>query len=203
MLCAQEQEFSQVKESQYLEAKDKLGYDKTKRVLVLRDRFKALPKEKKRKGSGLLNSLGLLRLLAYVLVIVLIIVILYMVFNNIKIDKDVKVHDDVMSDEIENIEEIDADAEYKAALANGNYRLAIRMMFIKSLQKLSANNLIEWEKEKTNRDYTRELNDVSLRQSFRRTASIYELVWYGDVELDVQRFRAYDTAMNKFNNSIG
>lgn len=201
MLCGQSQEFIPVSENQYQEAKDKLGYHKTKRSLVLRDRYKAAP-QKRNKQSRLAKSFGFLRLLAYFLIIALIVFILYMVFNNVKLEKDVKVSDDAISDEIENIEEIDADAEYKAAISAGNYRLAIRMMFIKSLQKLSYMNLIEWEQEKTNRDYTRELDDNSLRQSFRRVASIYELVWYGDIELDVQRFRVYDSEMNKFNNSI-
>ena len=176
-----------------------MGYDKTKRKLSLRERFQARKKkkEKKRLVSGVL-----MRLIAYILVGILIVSVLYMIFANVKIDKEVKLDEATLMEDIEDIEEIDADSEYKKAIANGNYRLAIRMLFIKSLQKLSAKDIIEWENEKTNRDYAREIEDLKLKQSFRKNASIYELVWYSDIDLDMQRFRAYDLEMNKFNNAI-
>ena len=195
----QQQQFEPIDDNTYLEAKKELGYDKTKRKLSLRERFQARKKkkEKKRLVSGVL-----MRLIAYILVGILIVSVLYMIFANVKIDKEVKLDEATLMEDIEDIEEIDADSEYKKAIANGNYRLAIRMLFIKSLQKLSAKDIIEWENEKTNRDYAREIEDLKLKQSFRKNASIYELVWYGDIDLDMQRFRAYDLEMNKFNNAI-
>jgi len=195
----QQQQFEPIDDNTYLEAKKELGYDKTKRKLALRERFQAGEKKKKKKR---LVSGVLMRLIAYILVGILFVSVLYMIFANVRIDKEVKLDEATLMEDIEDIEKIDADSEYKKAIANGNYRLAIRMLFIKSLQKLSAKDIIEWENEKTNRDYAREIEDWKLKQSFRKNASIYELVWYGDIDLDMQRFRAYDLEMNKFNNAI-
>ncbi len=171
----------------FIEKQAELEYDKTKKGLVLRDRWYPKPEEVKPKTS--LGPFGILmRILtqgfAYIIVILLLSIIVYLIFSNIKIDKKIEKDLDFI-DEVENIEEIDAEALYKQAKADGNYPLAIRLQFISILQILSAREHIYWEKEKTNRDYYREIEDRNTKTGFRTNANIFERVWYGDQEIDL------------------
>jgi len=168
-----------------------LGYDRTKRILRLRKKY--IPKKPEEVETKPINPLSSMffSLVAYAAILILVALIVYLIFSNVRTDKKV---DKVLGDmeEIEDIEDIDADKAYKAALAAGNYRVALRMQFIRFLQLLNSKEEISWEREKTNRDYHRELKGSDLRSNFRELATIYERVWYGEEPLDVQKFRIYD-----------
>lgn len=186
----------------YQEKKKALEYDKTKKGLSLRDRFKPkIEEEEEIKPRRRSIGFGGLELLAYVAIGLLIIGILYLIFDNVKIDKKIKVEEEE-DEEIENIEDIDADAIYKKAIAEGNYKLAIRMQFIKILQILTQKDIIEWKNEKTNRDYIREITDGSLKRDFRTNSNYYEKAWYGDEEVNFGAFRVIDQKLTDFINKI-
>jgi len=180
-----------VSDQQYEALVEELGYDKTKNRLRLRAKYHVKPQEQKStKRASPFGSIAL-QFIAYLLVFTLVGLILYMVFSNIQIEKSLDhVEDDF--EEIENIEDVDADAAYKAAVAAGDYRLAIRMHFIKCLQVLAEKDHIEWEREKTNRDYNREISNSEVKRTFREVATIFERCWYGEESLDVIAFRRYD-----------
>ena len=55
------------------------------------------------------------------------------VFSNVKIQKKAVSPDLIIDSEEENVEEIDALNGYLFAVANGDYRLAVRMQFIRVL----------------------------------------------------------------------
>lgn len=84
----------------------------------------------------------------------------------------------------DHIENIDLDGYIKNALKEENYRLAIRYMYLKSLKLLSLNNIIEWHYEKTNSDYYREIESISLKESFKIASYLYDNIWYGEFALD-------------------
>lgn len=69
------------------------------------------------------------------------------------------------------------------ALANKQYRLAIRYFYLLILQKLSEENYIEYKSNKTNSEYISEINSEKLKQAFRRATSVYDYVWYGNFEV--------------------
>lgn len=196
----QERDFS---ETEYDKLVDDLGYNDTKKALRLKKQF--VPKDLDAKEEDETASFSggglLLQLVAYMLMLALVVIILYLIFSNVKLDKKIDVVE-VDYDEIEDIEDIDADAAYKAAVAKGDYRLAIRMQFIRCLQILSAKERIEWEKEKTNRDYTREIKNTEMKRSFRELATVFERSWYGEVAVDVSSFRIYDQKFLTFFNSM-
>jgi len=188
------------KTEKYNQLVEELGYEKTKKGLRLREKF--YPKKEEEKKEVNLKSAGIIfQIFAYGLVIGLAVFILYLIFSNIQVDKKVETEVNIHED-LEDIEEVDADAGYKAAIDAGDYRLAIRMQFIKCLQKLSAAELIEWENEKTNRHYYRELKDPEVKQNFRQIANIFERCWYADVTLDVTEFRRYDQTFLTFLNLV-
>ena len=65
----------------------------------------------------------------------------------------------------------------------GNYRLALRWCFLKSLQWLNKQDKITWQPAKTNIDYQQELNDKTLKDGFTGLSNVFEYVWYGDIIL--------------------
>ncbi|MCH8495086.1 MAG: DUF4129 domain-containing protein [Balneolales bacterium] len=67
-------------------------------------------------------------------------------------------------------------------LQSGDFRNAIRLMLIDSLQNLASEKMIALDKDKTNRDYLYELPEGALREHFSTLSRIYNYVWYGDFE---------------------
>lgn len=191
-----------VSKESYMELRKELGYDKTKKGLRLRDRFKPKFQDEEKKSSSPTFGGGmLLRLISYMLIAALVIFLIYLIFGHIQLDKEVEIPDD-HSEIIEDIEKVDAETAYRTALANGDHRLAIRMLFIMVLQKLNEAKIIEWEIEKTNRQYHNEISESEMRRSFRELSSIYERVWYGDTHLDSYTFRQHDQRFLAYLNSM-
>ncbi|WGK64270.1 DUF4129 domain-containing protein [Croceiramulus getboli] len=86
------------------------------------------------------------------------------------------------------IEHDDIQALIEQALAVKNYRLAIRFYYLLLLQRLSDQEHIDWQAQKTNREYLYEIKQDELRESFRRVTRIYDYSWYGQFEVDESAF---------------
>lgn len=80
----------------------------------------------------------------------------------------------------ENIHELDFQHEILQAESSGNYRLAVRYLFLKQLKELTDKKIIEWNPEKTNRDYIAEIKDANKQADYLKTARIFDYVWYGE-----------------------
>ncbi|HWB58964.1 MAG TPA: DUF4129 domain-containing protein, partial [Chthoniobacteraceae bacterium] len=70
-------------------------------------------------------------------------------------------------------------------MARGEFRLAIRALFLAMLSNLSLRELISIARYKSNRDYQRELRrrlgaQGDLPGLFGESVSIFEEAWYGD-----------------------
>jgi hypothetical protein len=89
----------------------------------------------------------------------------------------------------ENIHEIDFDAEIEKAMSNHNYRLAVRLLYLKSLKQLSDAGLIKWQIDKTNSTYIDELSNTEQRQAFSMLTRQFEFVWYGEFLIDNQVYQ--------------
>jgi len=63
------------------------------------------------------------------------------------------------------------------------YRLAIRMYYLWLLQRLQEEGKINWAPEKTNADYTYELQEESEKEQFAYLSYLYNTIWYGEYEL--------------------
>ena len=88
----------------------------------------------------------------------------------------------------EHIENIDLDAYIKDALSQGNFRLAIRYMYLKTLSQLSKVGVIDWDFDKTNTDYYREITNEGVKQQFKQVSYLYDYIWYGEFQLDQTGF---------------
>lgn len=78
------------------------------------------------------------------------------------------------------IHETDLDAYLRDALARGEYNLAIRVHYLQIIQALSGKKYISWSKEKTNREYLRELKNTRIEEPVRNITGVYERIWYGN-----------------------
>jgi hypothetical protein len=92
------------------------------------------------------------------------------------------------SESIEDINAINFDDELEKALAQHNYRLAVRLLYLHSLKQLSDLQLIHWQIDKTNSAYVNELEDASQKQVFSVITRQFEYVWYGNFSIDKQAF---------------
>jgi len=89
----------------------------------------------------------------------------------------------------EDIHKINFDELIANAISNNDYRKAVRLHFLKLLKELTDNNLITWQIDKTNNDYSIELSNSKYSKKFQELALMYEYIWYGDFQLDESNFK--------------
>jgi hypothetical protein len=107
-----------------------------------------------------------------------------------------------MGDDEDIIQNQDIQNLIDQALKTGNYRLAVRYYYLLTLQKLSAQEQIDWQVQKTNHDYIFEIEDSKTRQHFRRVTDLYDYIWYGNFTVDASAFAKAQTAFNTLNSSL-
>lgn len=74
------------------------------------------------------------------------------------------------------------------ALEKGDYRGAVRIYFIFIIRDLAEKRWINWEKEKTNMHYLREMTGKAEFEDFNRSVSYFEIIWYGKRDIDSAKF---------------
>ena len=135
----------------------------------------------------------LLQPLFYVLIIGIIALLIYLVVRNAssltyRLKKDSLTSEDIAKP-IENIEELDVNRLLQDALATGNLKLAVRLYYLALLKKLHEAGIIDWKKDKTNRDYLDELLSRNYQyDEIRQLTRAYEEVWYGDHTISRELF---------------
>ncbi|WP_051254168.1 DUF4129 domain-containing protein [Arenibacter latericius] len=99
----------------------------------------------------------------------------------------------------EHIENIDLDTLLATALSQNNYRSAIRYQYLKALKTLSKKEIIVWQYEKTNQDYQNEISLPDIKSVFKEISYLYDYVWYGEQEIDEQRYVAAQVKFDLIN----
>ncbi|MGF1534081.1 MAG: DUF4129 domain-containing protein [Bernardetiaceae bacterium] len=74
------------------------------------------------------------------------------------------------------------------ALAQEDYRLAVRVQYLILLQSLVKQELIEWKRDYTNRHYRQQLSGHPVATLFSRCTQVFERVWYGQQVLNAQQY---------------
>jgi hypothetical protein len=105
----------------------------------------------------------------------------------------------------ENIHELDFPAQLRAAEEAGNFRLAVRLGYLALLKQLSDRALIEWQPDKTNQAYLRELASQrpALRPAFAEATRQFEYVWYGELALTPALYAAVRTEQVALGRQLG
>ena len=99
---------------------------------------------------------------------------------------------------VENIYAIDFNAEIDKAVTQQNYRLAVRLLYLRSLKQLADAGLIHWDVNKTNTIYINELANAEQRLAFKLLTRQFEYVWYGEFIIDAQIFTKITALFNNF-----
>jgi hypothetical protein len=104
----------------------------------------------------------------------------------------------------EDIAAVDLDGLLRAALAERRHRDAVRLLYLRALQALAAGGLVDWQKNKTNRDYLREVHRASgaLARPFDEVTRLFEWVWYGEAPVDDARFAAVHARFERFGEAL-
>lgn len=106
------------------------------------------------------------------------------------------------SEIFEDINAIDFEGEIDNAITKANYRLAVRLLYLKCLKHLSDRGLIEWEIDKTNNVYINEIKNQQQQAAFRMLTLQFEYVWYGEFLIDQQVYKTIDTSFRVFNKQV-
>ena len=105
----------------------------------------------------------------------------------------------------EDIESVDLDALLEAALHGRRFRDAARYQYLRALQALTEQGLIDWDKHKTNRDYLAEVRRAdrpNLNAPFADITRLFEWIWYGEFPVDEQRFSLVRARFDLFSEAL-
>jgi hypothetical protein len=74
----------------------------------------------------------------------------------------------------------------------GDYRAAMRYLYLSALLWLDERDLLRYDRALTNREYLERLRDnAALRERLRPVVETFDQVWYGHAPLDAQSFATY------------
>jgi len=96
----------------------------------------------------------------------------------------------------------DIQALIRSALADKNYRLAIRYYYLYTLQIMTDKELIDWQLQKTNDDYLKELSSTKLQEPFGTITRLYDYIWYGNFDLDNAKYLKAEHAFVQLQNTL-
>ncbi|TKC12315.1 DUF4129 domain-containing protein [Pedobacter polaris] len=143
-------------------------------------------------------------IIKYLLIAIVIALIVFAVFKLIGLDYKLlsgksKTLEVPFEESLENIHEIDFDEQLTAALQSGNYRLVVRLLYLKTLKQLTDKQLIDWQPEKTNQTYVLELANQTYQQDFTILTNQFEYIWYGEFHIDKDTFETIHQSFQQFN----
>lgn len=141
--------------------------------------------------------------IGYAALIILVALALFVIFKVLGVDfkifsrksKSVEVPYSEVED---NIHEINFNEEIDKAIATGNFRLAVRLFYLRILKQLSDADQINWQPEKTNQTYISEITDASRKHTFKNLTDQFEYVWYGEFAINQQQFDQMRTGFENF-----
>lgn len=104
-------------------------------------------------------------------------------------------------------EELVADEEYldqqlKEAIRKGNYRSAIRYLYLQTLSKMADKGWLQLSPDKTNYQYVKELSKQKYRNEFARITLHYEYAWYGNFTIEEEIFKPLKQEFEQFHLKI-
>lgn len=99
--------------------------------------------------------------------------------------------------EISKYDSLVADAEN-----TGNFNLATRYLFLKTLKLLSERELIHFAADKTNHEYLLQMKSNNYYEEFKSLTRRYEYAWYGKFLIDQDAYEQLKEQFYLFNKSV-
>ncbi len=88
------------------------------------------------------------------------------------------------------------------SIAATDFRMAVRYLYLQTLQKLTSRNAISFAPAKTNNQYIQEVFSKPYKDEFVAVTLQYEYVWYGDFKLDETLFGKIQNNFKQFNGRL-
>lgn len=123
------------------------------------------------------------KIIAIILAASLLIFLIIKLFSgkSLSADKKFVLHENLINDNPEELPEEDTlDNLLRQAVERGDYKMSVRILYLIIIRQLNESKCIQWQKDKTNRDYLNEMRINNGYRGFRELTLIYEIVWYGD-----------------------
>jgi hypothetical protein len=83
----------------------------------------------------------------------------------------------------------------------GDYRVAVKYLFLKTLHQLAGRSFIEYAVDKTNYQYLREISPDK-RNEFSKLVLNYEYIWYGNVNIGRELYDNLEKDFTAFQHKI-
>ena len=107
-----------------------------------------------------------------------------------------------LTDIEDQLDSVDLKDPIEQVIAEGNYAVAVRLLYLQSIQALNDHQLIRWKRDKTNGEYLRELPEGTLRRDFTELTGVFERIWYGEKPIGRTQFPAVQAQFSRMQQSI-
>ena len=162
-------------------------------------------KEENYRNSGSITDHPAFQLILWLLIIGCFAagMILYLSNSNVRLfRRSGNISDTEMEEETDDIFGINYQKEIEKATAAGNFRLAIRLMFLRQLKKLAERNFIQYTHNRTNFDYLLQMRSSTMYPDFFRLTRNYEYSWYGQFDIDAEKFALIRKEFDNFDRKM-
>lgn len=130
------------------------------------------------------------------------IIIFYLAESNVRLfrrKKDVVIDNGEEEPEMpEDIFAIAYQKEIEKAERKGDYRMAVRLQFLRLLKELAEKNIIRYQQDKTNMDYLMQVHNTPHYADFFRITRHYEYSWYGQFSVSEAAYRQISNDIIQF-----
>jgi hypothetical protein len=97
-----------------------------------------------------------------------------------------------------NLDKADFEDLLDKAIREGEYKLAVRIYYLRTIRFLSDKEFIQWRRNKTNGSYVIEMAGKPGGKEFAFLTTIYEHVWFGDFEVKPDTFNLISAYFKQF-----
>jgi hypothetical protein len=185
------------KKWQQLKKDEKFNYDVVKTK-------KEKPEEKKDKSIKFdpLKWKNAMTILLFAMIALAVVLIIYAFFGKQYFAKPTQQLVQ-QEDNWEDVEVFSAwDKAIADAIANQDYRLATRILYLQTLQLLNDTNWIQYSKEKLSNQYLQKLYGTQLYKPFAQCNKYFDYVWYGKYPISQTAFTDIRAQFVQLQNQI-
>ncbi|QHS62508.1 hypothetical protein [Chitinophaga agri] len=156
-----------------------------------------------------LRGLGnLLRLFPHFIIFVVIMLFGWLLFRYLKqngyLFRSTKEDTVKVVMEEEEVQTVDAyQQQIEQAVRDGRFRVAVRLLYLQTLQLLMDKEVLTYSREKTNAAYLRSMMSTPWYKKFAALTLNYEYIWYGEVPVNNAQFNTIHSEFRQFMNELG
>jgi hypothetical protein len=140
----------------------------------------------------------------YTIAVIALGVVLFLVFRTLFVDfiNEARLAEDNIAEELLTSES--AFQKAQSLSRGGDYRAAVRFLYLSSLLLLDERGLLRYDRSKTNREYLRSVsNSPELEEPLSEVIEIFDEVWYGYHSLDEGAFKHYSDRVEELKDKKG